>query len=378
MFAIEYAFSRTKRFREVDEERDGRFPWFRRYDAYYWKRLRLYPGAIFIMPARFLLLALDGLFLMTVLRILTIGHDFKKGPIKNGCRKWIMSLTYYICCSVFLFLTGMRTSLHYDDVDYTYYLGPNYKIQNQNRRVKRVSTIVSNHVSWLDCVILIKSVRPAFAVAAEFEKVPLLGHFSFCLDSIFIPRGGSDENKKLVLQKIKDRQELIEETGKYAPFCIFSEGGASNGTSIMKFKKGAFFAEKTIRPIYLKYSNGCVSPAFEVMEFLPLTIFQLSWCFMKCDIHVLPDFQPTEYLFSKHSGQGEERWEIFAWAVRDIMAREGDFGICDVPIKKKLQYEAYMQLKPDALHPNEIELEQEAECKISTMEKETSKLIQIA
>ena len=31
--AIEFAFSRTIRYREVDEVRDGRFPWFRRYDA---------------------------------------------------------------------------------------------------------------------------------------------------------------------------------------------------------------------------------------------------------------------------------------------------------------------------------------------------------
>ena len=127
IFALEYALARTKRFREKNEERDGRFPWFRRYDAKHWKRWKLYPGAMFIMPFRFIILALDGLFLLAVLRILTIGHDFKKGPIKNGCRKWIMSLTYYICCKIYLFVNGMRSNLHYDDVDYSYYLGPNYK-----------------------------------------------------------------------------------------------------------------------------------------------------------------------------------------------------------------------------------------------------------
>jgi hypothetical protein len=158
---VEWAFVRTKRFREVDEKRDGRFPWFRRYDAKNWKRWKFYPGAMIMMPTRIILLVIDGLFLMTVLKILTIGHDFKKGPIKNGCRKWIMNFMYWVCCTFFLMVSGVRTSLHYDDVDYSFYLGKNYK--SEIKKGKRTSTMVSNHVSWFDCIILIKTVRPAFS-----------------------------------------------------------------------------------------------------------------------------------------------------------------------------------------------------------------------
>lgn len=118
-----------------------------------------------------------------------------------------------------------------------------------------------------------------------------------------------------------DRQELIEETGKYAPFLIFAEAGTSNGTSIIKFKKGAFYSEKTIRPLYLKYDQSKVNPGFEVMEFVPVAVLQLSWCHMKCSVHVLPDFQPNEYMFKKFASNGSERWEVFAWAVRDMMAK---------------------------------------------------------
>lgn len=59
--------------------------------------------------------------------------------------------------------------------------------------------MVCNHVSWLDCIILIKSVRPAFSPSIEFRNVPLLGTFIDCLDSIYIPRGGSEENKAQAL-----------------------------------------------------------------------------------------------------------------------------------------------------------------------------------
>jgi hypothetical protein len=53
---------------------------------------------------------------------------------------------------------------------------------------------------------------------------------------------------------------------------IFAEGTTSNGKGIIKFKKGAFFAEKRIKPIFLKYNFGNISPAFDIMEFLPLII----------------------------------------------------------------------------------------------------------
>ena len=126
---------------------------------------------------------------------------------------------------------------------------------------------------------------------------------------------------------------------------IFVEGSTSNGTSLLKFRKGAFVAEKKIKPIFLKYKFNTVSPAFDVMEFLPLVILNLSTCFYKCELTVLPDFEPNEYLFETHSDKGSERWEIYAWAVRDAMAKAGGFKVCDQSLKEKLQYEAFMQCK---------------------------------
>ena len=63
IIAIEYAFYRTKRFREIDEKRDSEFPAFRRLDAKYWARWKFYPGAMFTMPTRLALLVIDTIFL---------------------------------------------------------------------------------------------------------------------------------------------------------------------------------------------------------------------------------------------------------------------------------------------------------------------------
>ena len=56
----------------------------------------------------------------------------------------------------------------------------------------------------------------------------------------------------------------------------------------------------------------------------------------------MPDFEPNEYLFKTHKDKGTERWEIFAWAVRDAMAKSGDFKLSDLKISEKVHYWGYL------------------------------------
>lgn len=53
---LEYAWWRTKRFRDVNEERDRLFPHFRRTDVQKWARWKFYPGAMLTMPTRIFLI----------------------------------------------------------------------------------------------------------------------------------------------------------------------------------------------------------------------------------------------------------------------------------------------------------------------------------
>ena len=203
VIAVEYAWKRTKRFREVDEKRDAQFPHFRRTDVQHWARWKFYPGAMLMMPTRLVLLVVDAMFLTLMITILTIGHDFKKGPIKKGCRKNIINFLFYVCSTFFQFLAGVSSNIEMVDYDYSYYLGENY--DKSNKKSVNTSTIVSNHTSWLDPVVYTRTMRPAFAPSAEFENVPLVGTLSTSIDSIFIPRGGSEEKKAKALLHIRER-----------------------------------------------------------------------------------------------------------------------------------------------------------------------------
>ena len=56
----------------------------------------------------------------------------------------------------------------------------------------------------------------------------------------------------------------------------------------------------------------------------------------------MPEFEPTEYLFETHADKGIERWEVYAWALREAMMKYGDLEPCNIALRDKLKYEAYM------------------------------------
>ena len=88
----------------------------------------------------------------------------------------------------------------------------------------------------------------------------------------------------------------------------------------MKFKRGAFASEKTIKPIYLKYSFANSSPRLDCIPLGASFILALSSPYgISVELNILPNFKPNKFLFENHSDKGEERWELIAWAVRDIM-----------------------------------------------------------
>ena len=90
-------------------------------------------------------------------------------------------------------MAGMSTSVNYHDIDYSYYLGPSYK-QNY-KDVKKTSTLIVNHVSWLDALILIYIITPAFAPHIFFKTVPVFSTTCNVLDSIYIDRGADDASR---------------------------------------------------------------------------------------------------------------------------------------------------------------------------------------
>ena len=107
----------------------------------------------------------------------------------------------------------------------------------------------------------------------------------------------------------------------------------------MKFKKGAFVSEMTVKPVYLKYKFATSSPNLDCIPFAAAFILALSGPYgISCELNILPNFKPNKFLFENHSDKGEERWELIAWAVRDIMLNSSKLQSCNFSLKQKALY----------------------------------------
>ena len=100
----------------------------------------------------------------------------------------------------------------------------------------------------------------------------------------------------------------------------------------------------------MKFKYSTMSPAYDILDFLPLVILNLCLCCFSCVLTILPDFEPNDYLFETHKNKGKERWEIFAWAIRDIIQKNGEFGICEMSMREKDDYYKFMNGYYDKLN----------------------------
>ena len=95
-------------------------------------------------------------------------------------------------------------------------------------------------------MVLLDAFYPAFTPNSELENVPVMSTLINAIDSLYVVRGKDEEGRKRALASIKERQELIETTDKYNQIVVFAEAGTSNGSGLIKFKKGAFYSLKPI------------------------------------------------------------------------------------------------------------------------------------
>lgn len=111
--------------------------------------------------------------------------------------------------------------------------------------------IVTNHISWLD-IIVIQSIKPSVFVAkSDVASWPLFGWVARMTGTIFIRRDKASDVKK-ALKKMK--QQMMKRS-----VCIFPEGTSTNGRYILPFKSNLFQSSidsnKSILPICLRYEE---------------------------------------------------------------------------------------------------------------------------
>ena len=100
---------------------------------------------------------------------------------------------------------------------------------------------------------------------------------------------------------------------------------------------------KAVTPVVIKYDWKNFSCTWDSMTFLGQAPLMYSYpTTYGCTVTILPPFLPNKYLLDRHKEKGKENWEIFAWAVRDIMARVGQFDKNEQHLEDKMMYKQFM------------------------------------
>jgi len=114
--------------------------------------------------------------------------------------------------------------------------------------------LVSNHLSYLDILVLASQLRAVFIAKSEVKGWPVLGTLCRLVDTQFIQR----DRKNDILRMLKRITEVLE-SGRGVVF--FPEGTTSNGESIQPFKPALLaVAAKSGEPVAYAALSYAVPP----------------------------------------------------------------------------------------------------------------------
>ncbi len=361
---FEWAWKQTERVRLAEEDMMREFPSFRRLDAHLWSRKKFYPGCFLMLVPRTVFIFGSVFFVGGCQRLLFAGQDMSV-PL-GGWRRALHKRIIWCVVPFTIFAFGYKlklTDLDESQVDYSKYLGPNwrkYKFQG-----KKASTIVSNHIGFIEILAYIALMTPpSFTPAHHVKNFPIGDHFVRSLNSIYVDRTENKEKRDALVRELGTRQRLIETDDRdWGPICFFAEGSVTNGKNISRFRRGGFESGVAVQPIHFRYLYQSVSPDYAIVKGLELGFLMLSEFSLNVfDAHRYPIFVPNDYLYTEYAktipGYSDEpkksmkKWEIYAHAVEDLMRREGGFGVNDQALREKVSLQKFVWGEKDEISVN--------------------------
>jgi len=181
--------------------------------------------------------------------------------------------------------------------------------------------VVSNHVSWLDIVVLNASRPCHFVSKAEVEHWPFLGELAAASGTLFIKR----EKRRDALRVVHLMAERLQGGDVLA---VFPEGTTGEGQVVLPFHasllQAALDADSPIQPVGLVYLHGQgqallgEAPRHQAPVYVGNTLLNSIWRTASTS-----DLQAVVHWGEVDAAQGRDRW---AWAnsIRAEVARLSD------------------------------------------------------
>ncbi|GAB4223310.1 MAG: hypothetical protein Kow0062_23160 [Acidobacteriota bacterium] len=192
--------------------------------------------------------------------------------------------------------------------------------------------LVSNHVSYLDILVLAATARPVFVAKSEIARWPVIGHLARLVGTLFVDRG-----------RIRALPAMLDQLAGLAAaghgIVLFPEGTTTDGRRILPFRPGLLeVAARTGRAVHaaaLSYATppGCPPAEEAVAWWADMTLVDHVWRLL-----ALPEIE-ARVAFAAEPVAGDDRKELAerlrgavlaSWAVPGG-SREGE-GMDDLAV----------------------------------------------
>lgn len=194
------------------------------------------------------------------------------------------------------------------------------RVERLGKPVRRDVVFISNHISWIDILVIAGASGSAFVAKAEIRAAPIVGWLSTLNRTVFVAR----EDRTGVGEQIDRLREALADTWSVT---IFPEGTTDDGRSLLPFKSSLLKILEpappgvVVQPLMLDY--GAVGPDIgwlgdESGKDNALRVLARRGSF-RVGIRFLEPFSPTEFVGRKAIA-AEARVRIAA-ALSDVLGR---------------------------------------------------------
>lgn len=128
-----------------------------------------------------------------------------------------------------------------------------FQIESSDKRNKDVGTLfVSNHLSYIEILLLAKKYPVSFVTSVEMKEMLFLGQICQLASCIFVER----RNKSNLSNEVKDITTALKSRNNVV---IFPEATSTNGESVIRFRRplfqAAIDAKSRVVPITVNYKK---------------------------------------------------------------------------------------------------------------------------
>ncbi|KAK2960719.1 putative Lysophospholipid acyltransferase LPEAT1 [Blattamonas nauphoetae] len=266
-------------------------------------------GLIFLFPVRVILAVLACLLLL----ILFIIHLPFIGPIDKPQKPFMRKVIRIYAAAwarLLLYINGF------------------WFIKENGRPDRNAQILVSNHQGCFDMLFYLWKFTPSFLVGEFVVDNWFLGPLTRCINAIGVNRkkdGNSTTVVKLLQKRVEDR------THTFPPCLIFVEGATGNGNSLNYFHTGAFIPGVPVQPIVLRYHEKMNRTQWSVRSWVFHYMVSMCQLTQWLEVTYLPVYHP--------SSAERDHPRVFAYNVKQAMAKVGEFGQTNLRYADRKQYE---------------------------------------